>query len=632
MPQHRRTALLAMMLCLTMALGTGAATAQQDQPPDPSPDPEDTTGVRSELAALAAAAGITAGLEAKVTRALDTFDAWYPELNRRGPAMSHLNRAIRLLEWQADVVDSGKPNQGDAAGLRALAGSIRDLAEDLTPQISDGFRLVGHEPLYNRGMNAAIAMHGDYVYVGNRTDGQEDHPHPGILVVDVSNPVDPEVVGEVGPPDAALVAETSRELRVWPQQDLLIVMNFRCSSSIHACANRNVPSRFTFFDIGGENATAPKLVATYQPSQTPHEMYLWVDPDQPEDRALLYWTTVVSSQTQPSLRVTDLSRVRDGEFPEVRWAADFPRRRLPDGSNEDRRLHSIGVSNDGTEVHLSFLGAGYLLLDSSEVAAGLPDAQITYKTPPENRVAWSNPGAHSSVPIFGTDVAFITDEVYGDALGSQHGCPWGWVRTVDISDPENPEVIGEFRAEENEESYCDTPAGQDPANTRYTSFSAHNPTLTNNLAFVTWHSAGFEVLDLTDPADLRRVGKFKPRPLRAVATEDPALSEGLDKVGMWSYPIVSDGLVYVIDVRNGLYVLEYTGPRRGPVSRIDFLEGNSNLGDALDFEPVEPRGSAGPSFGSLSSAASAWPEGETLADLFGDQLATYGIGEMGPRD
>ena len=29
---------------------------------------------------------------------------------------------------------------------------------------------------------------------------------------------------------------------------------------------------------------------------------------------------------------------------------------------------------------------------------------------------------------------------------------------------------------------------------------------------------------------------------------------------MWSYPIIEDGLIYVVDIRNGLYVLEYHGP------------------------------------------------------------------------
>jgi hypothetical protein len=47
---------------------------------------------------------------------------------------------------------------------------------------------------------------------------------------------------------------------------------------------------------------------------------------------------------------------------------------------------------------------------------------------------------------------------------------------------------------------------------------------------------------------------------------------------MWSYPIVQDGLIYVVDIRNGLYVLEYHGPDQDEVASIRFLEGNSNVG------------------------------------------------------
>jgi len=50
---------------------------------------------------------------------------------------------------------------------------------------------------------------------------------------------------------------------------------------------------------------------------------------------------------------------------------------------------------------------------------------------------------------------------------------------------------------------------------------------------------------------------------------------------MWSFPIIRHGLIYVVDIRNGLYVLRYTGPRAREIKRIRFLEGNSNLGDAL---------------------------------------------------
>jgi regulation of enolase protein 1 (concanavalin A-like superfamily) len=83
--------------------------------------------VREQLDQLVAAGGIGVGLEGKVRHALDTAEAWLQLPDRRGPALSHLDRAIHLLLWQADVVDKGKAGQGDAAGLRALAESVIEL-------------------------------------------------------------------------------------------------------------------------------------------------------------------------------------------------------------------------------------------------------------------------------------------------------------------------------------------------------------------------------------------------------------------------------------------------------------------------------------------------------------------------
>ena len=44
--------------------------------------------------------------------------------------------------------------------------------------------------------------------------------------------------------------------------------------------------------------------------------------------------------------------------------------------------------------------------------------------------------------------------------------------------------------------------------------------------------------------------------------------------------------MYVVDVRNVLYVLRNRGRFRLEVERISFLEGNSNQGDSLCYEPV----------------------------------------------
>ncbi len=38
---------------------------------------------------------------------------------------------------------------------------------------------------------------------------------------------------------------------------------------------------------------------------------------------------------------------------------------------------------------------------------------------------------------------------------------------------------------------------------------------------------------------------------------------------------------YVIDIRNGLYILRYTGPQASEAADIHFFEGSSNLSDAL---------------------------------------------------
>jgi hypothetical protein len=472
--------------------------------------------------------------------------------------------------------------------------------------VAEGFELVGHSDLGARGMNAAIAVHDGYVYVGSRTDGQPHHLTPGILVVDVRDPADPTVVGEITEGLAGDVGHTSRELRVWPQRDLLVVLNFGCSSAIHACAGSEVrsTSSFDLFDISGDRAAAPVRVASYTPPVTPHEFFLWVDPAAPAARALLFWTAPTTSQTRPSLYVTDISR--EG-FPTAAWVADFPVRPV-NGEAEDRRLHSIAVSNDGRTTHLAFLGAGYLALDTSEVVDGVPEPAISLLTPPEDRESWSNPGAHTSAPIYDTGYTLVTDEVYGDLIdpigGNDHGCPWGWVRILDTSDLARPQVVSEYRLPENDPAFCQDLATASPAETLATSYSAHNPTLTRDLAFVTWHSAGLQAIDLADPRNPVSAGQFKPTPLPAVVTEDPALSAGLDKVVMWSYPVISDGLIYVIDVRNGLYVLRYTGPRAEEVAAIDFLESNSNLGDALRLQPVVPA-AAGPAADGRSAVALA---------------------------
>lgn len=432
--------------------------------------------------------------------------------------------------------------------------------------------VVGQNPLNNRGMNAALAIKGNYAYVGSRTDAKANNANgAGILVVDIKDPAAPEVVGSIGPPDAANPGETSREMRIWPEQNLLIVMTlFSNCGEIHACTPVEGEDRFDFYDISGKNAAAPKLISSYEPSNDPHEFFLWDDPKRP-GRALLYIST---PRGQEEIIVTDISRARKGKFEELTKMSP-----LYSGSF----VHSLSVNNAGTRGYIAHLTGGVGVIDTSDLARDVRKPKIRLVTPPNNAPKWAGPGPHTAVKLFGSETMLITDEVYGAALRALggHGCPWGWARFVDIEDPAKPEVISEFKLPQNDESFCTQDAARPT-----TSYAAHNPTLTKNLAVITWHSGGLQVVDISSPAKPVRAAEFLADPVLPVLQEDPVLSSGADKVVAWSYPIIKDGLIYYVDVRNGLYVMRYKGPFESEVSQTRFIEGNSNLGDALRFEPI----------------------------------------------
>src|SRR5215467_13719272 len=86
-------------------------------------------------------------------------------------------------------------------------------------QESSNFQVVGQNALFNRGMNAAATIFQNFLYVGNRTDGSSrcgfndprrtdpnygldacPHVHPGILILNIGDPANPTVVGEIPAP------------------------------------------------------------------------------------------------------------------------------------------------------------------------------------------------------------------------------------------------------------------------------------------------------------------------------------------------------------------------------------------------------------------------------------------------
>ena len=502
----------------------------------------------------------------------------------------------------------------------AVAGVAPVTAGTVPVQAADAsnFQLVGHNDLYARGMNAASAIYDHYMFVGNRTDAAGIHAlaHPGVLIVNIANPANPTIAGEIAQPADIAAGYTSRELRVWPEQKMLVVIYFGCSAILHACvagtdAGLQPLQRMAFFDLSG-NPANPRLVATYKPSTTPHEMYLWIDPIH-SGRALMYWTS--PNNNVHALVVTDLSHWKQGVFPEVATFTadpDFVAAHV-DGTAYDLRLHSLSISPDGSRGYLAYLGGGFMVIDTSDLANAVTTPHIRLVTPVVNRDFWDNQGAHSAVIIPGTHYVLTTEEIYGKLLiGTQlfgpalSGCPWGWARIIDVADETHPKVVAEYKTAANDATSCGSVS---PIINNFGSFASHNPSIIGDLGFIDWHSSGLQAIDLADPLHPKSAGHFSPTPLLAVVQEDPALNTGplaQNKVTAWSYPIIKNGLIYIVDIRNGVYVLRYTGPRASEVAAIRQFEGNSNVGDGATL-------SASPLSLGLRRLASAIPGQELTA-------------------
>src|SRR5262249_3259607 len=193
-----------------------------------------------------------------------------------------------------------------------------------------------------------------------------------------------------------------------------MVMYFRCSSFIHACTRPATDDwRIRFFDLS--DPVHPALVSTYVTPIKPHEMFLWVDPNNRASRALLFISTPnIFADANPNLIVTDISNWRSGIFTvaaQGNWNNRFPgtnQANFPfDSTSRDGCgpsdcnlfVPSMGVTADGTLTFLAMEAGHFLVLDTSQVTAGVPNPQLVLLTDPKNRPVWlQNPLDPAAVP------------------------------------------------------------------------------------------------------------------------------------------------------------------------------------------------------------------------------------------
>ncbi|HTL22461.1 MAG TPA: hypothetical protein VL281_00360 [Mycobacteriales bacterium] len=476
---------------------------------------------------------------------------------------------LLALPWSSS---QAAPTPVTTVGSPSVPGTIR------------GFQLVGHTDLGNRGMNSPLAVAGRCAYVGDRSYAGKPRPGAGIAIVDVSRPSRPTRVGTIAArPDA-----TQRELRADAGLGLLVVEDYSGFTGGDQPGDSYSGNDLQVYDIS-RDCRKPRLLSTYDfGPRSPHEFFLWKDAKHP-GRVLAYVTTTLYG---PDLNVLDLTdptapklvTVYEAPQQEASGLNDTVRTNNPTASQPASYIHSIAVSDDGTRAYVGGWDYGTYVLDTSGLAdpAGLPVLRPLGPLPLDYGA-----NVHGTVPIPGKPYGVMVQEEYAAA---GRGCPFGWLRMADLTDPTSPKLAGAYRIPENDCARAKAANG---------TFTAHNQTTFPSVTLLSWYSGGLRAVDTTNPYRPVETGVFVPR-----ATQDPPLERdtrlffpgggGVERRtgAMWSYPVVQDGLVYVVDIDLGLFVLRYTGKHAAEVGRAAFVEGNSSPSRYTAKAPVIRRPAA----------------------------------------
>ena len=490
----------------------------------------------------------------------------------------------------------------------------------------ENFELVAHNPLLDehqyvgdesfgipRGSNGEITIAGDCLYVGSFTGNQPP------LVVDISDPTDPQVIGPV--PDAVPGVANGIE-GIQASGDVLAIDHRSPHGETFAETPDGLPTRgMSVWDISTRRE--PELVGRYDHGDLDvHALRLWRDPEDP-DRLL----AVQSFIDTPNIRVIDLTGCPEACEPTVvaEWS-------LESQTGIGSTTHEAIMSTDGTRIYVAQPMVGFLQLDSSNLVQSLRgDGDCDPASPEElpgndHCLTVHNPEVESALedqaPIhdgWHHTLQKVPDRPYVLALAESSGtsdvdrtdpadyasCPGGRIRVFSVADGSlDAEPVGSYSLPEQRSGNCGSD-GWDPDEVAWPGWlSPHFSIAFPDLVIATYYSGGIRAIDISDPAEPTEVGHFFNKPVSEVrwATYGPkGESDSGEDSGepnqrrdsdlymfAFSYPVVHDGYVFYGDVHSGIYVLKYTGPHADQIPDEGTCMAANPGGVEPGYEPCPP--------------------------------------------
>jgi hypothetical protein len=410
------------------------------------------------------------------------------------------------------------PNDHTESGLQGQTTASERSSGDSERGYSCNLELVGQfrgEGAFSQD-GPAYFSHCAYM----ATENNPKQAHPGVVVIDVSDPRHPQAT--------AYLDETAAGLN--PHENIKVNQ----ARGLLALAESNGPN-FAVYDLNADCAH-PKLASTFDVPQSKGHMGGWA-----EDGKTYYIGQSFRGVggILPIIDVTDPYNAK--------WLLNWT-------FNGDGRPHDLSTNADGTRMYAgqpgnfgvasnnsSFGPDGLVILDVSDIQNRLPNPQIRIVS----RLFWDDQGqAEQMLPFYshGRHYIISTDESggQGGAGGLKAACArgasaYGYSNVIDITDETKPRIVSKIMLEVHDPKNCSKfltePAEQgggplDYSTERCTLDRSINPTL----AACGSRGTGTRVYDIRDPLHPAEIAYWKgPAPRTAFLPGSGSWAEGVDR-------------------------------------------------------------------------------------------------------
>jgi len=468
------------------------------------------------------------------------------------------------------------PSDHTESGLQGQTTAVERSSGDSTHGYNCNLELVGQFRGEGAFSQDGPAYFSHCAYMATENDSHQ--AHPGIVVIDVSDPRNPQAT--------AYLSETRAGLN--PHENIKVNQ----ARGLLALAESNGPD-FALYDLNADCAH-PQLASHFTVPGSKGHMGGWA-----EDGNTYYIG-------QNFRGVGGIMPVIDTTDPyNAKWLLNWT-------FNGDGRPHDLSTNPDGTRMYSGQPGTfgaaptsssygpdGLVILDMSDIQMRLPNPQIRIVS----RLFWNDQGqVEQMLPFFSHGHSYLisTDESGGQggvgglaAACARGASAYGYSNVIDITDETNPRIVSKIMLEVHDPKNCSKFLAEPPevgggildySTERCNIDRPINPTL----AACGSRGTGTRVYDIRDPLHPAEIAYWKgPAPRTAFLPGSGSWSPGVDRTvekqaGLARFVKVpaANGKghelnLWIVGDGNGFQVLRFTD---------DFL--SSNPGKAIFAETL----------------------------------------------